>query len=193
MRTELLGYVGLSALVLMNSCAMEPQWNNVDAWAADSVEVAVDAKGRPLEIEYHISPEMVPAAVHAAMDELHPGGAAVAGEKEYLGNALYWELTKEVGGRKVEAMFTSDGTLHSAEVELAASAVPTAVQQAVASRVEGNVSQWEEIRNSANVLEAYHAKVLSAGKKLKFEVSPDGRILSVVRELPAEIEIPEEL
>jgi len=180
----------LLALVLAAAGASPDRWRADEALAADRLELQVDEHGRAVEYEYHIAPDAVPGAVHAAMDRLHPGGVATAAEKEYHGSELYWELSKEVDGLEVEAMFLPDGTLHSEEVEVAASTVPSAVAAAVAAELDGDVTKWEEIRDADRALVEYHAKVASSGRAYKVRVSLDGRVLAVVRELVAEIEVP---
>lgn len=181
--------LALSAL-LAPACVTAPGWSNQDALNAESVEVQVDENARPTEIEFHVSPDEVPANVMDAMNALWPGGKAVAAEKEFIGSTLYWEVTKEVEGREVEAMFQQNGTLHSEEIEVPAESVPDAVQAAVRARMKGQVTKWEEIHDADRNLVEYHAKLSANGKKYKVLVSTDGNVLGVVREVPAEIEVP---
>jgi len=177
-------------LALTAACASSTRWRGDEALDADSVELQVDARGHALEIEYHVSPAVVPAAVRQAMDELHPRGEATGAEKEYVGRTLFWELTKEIDGREIEAMFLPDGTLHSEEIEVPSASVPGAVKAAVARRLGGEITKWEEIRDGAKRLVEYHAKVASAGRKYKVRAGLDGAVLGVVREVEAEIEVP---
>ena len=78
------------------------------------------------------------------------------------------------------------------EVEVAAEGVPAPVQEAVRTRFAGAVDKWEEIRDGERNLVEYHAKVTSDGKKYNVKISGAGEVLGVVREVPAEIEIPVE-
>ncbi len=179
------------AALLFSACASSGAgWHNADALDATSVEMAVDREGRPLEVEYHIDPSGVPAVVHEAMNALHPGGRAVAAEKEYVDGELFWELSKVIGGKEVEAMFHPDGRLHSEEVEVAAASVPEAVRAAVRSRIGADATKWEEIRGADRSLFEYHAKALVDGKNYKVMVGLDAVVTSVVREVAAEIEVP---
>ena len=166
-----------------------PGWNIEDALDAQSVEMRLDENGRPLEVEYHVSPDQVPANVMGAMDALHPGGRAIGAEKEYVGSTLYWEVTKAIDGREFEAMFLPNGELHSEELEVSATDVPPAVREAVQARIDGDVTKWEEIRDGNRDLVEYHAKATADGKKYKLIVSADGSVLGVLREMPAEIEV----
>lgn len=180
----------LSLITMAAACRSAVGWDNREALASESIEVQLDEDARPLEVEYHVSPERVPASVRAAMDELHAGGQIVAAEKEYVGSDLYWELTKEIDGREVEAMFRPDGTLHSEEVEVSAGDVPQVVQESVRARMAGTVTKWEEIRDGQRNLVEYHAKVAKDGAKYKVIVTTDGAVIGVLREIPAEIEVP---
>jgi len=187
-----LPYLCVLSLVLAGACRA-PQgasWSQGDALAAESVELEMNASGGVVAIEYHVTPELVPESIHAAMNELHPGGRVVAGEREMAGGELYWELSKEIDGREVEVMFRLDGTLASEEIEVAASSVPEAARAAVDALMDGRVTAWEEIRDGERNLVEYHAKVEASGRRFKVAVGADGAVRSVVREVPAEIEVP---
>lgn len=184
----------LGTLALVVTCACRaPQrasWSQGDALASKSVEFEMNASGGVVAIEYHVAPELVPEEIHAAMNELHPGGRVVAGEREMSGGELYWELSKEIDGREVEVLFRLDGTLASEELEVAEDAVPEAARAAVGALMDGRVTTWEEIRDGARNLVEYHAKVEARGRRFKVAVGADGAVRSVVREIPAEIEVP---
>lgn len=177
-------------VALAASCASGADWRADDALAAERLELQVDEAGRAVEYEYHVDPGTVPRNVHEAMDALHPGGKATAAEKEYVGDQLYWELSKEIGGLEVEAMFLPDGTLYSEEVQVAASAIPAAVSAGLASGFGGKVKVWEEIRDGERQRVEYHAKVDKDGKAYKVVLSLAGDVELVVREIQAEIEVP---
>lgn len=162
-----------------------------DARVATKIEIQMDKAGRIGEIEFHVDPARVPAAVRAAMDALHPGGPFTGAEKERQDGVLYYELTREVNGLEVEAMFTPDGKLHSEEIEVAEAAVPGAVKAAVATAYpDATVSKWESIHNAARALVEYHVKLVSGGQKVKVMVTPGGAITGAMLEVPAEIEVP---
>jgi hypothetical protein len=190
MKRELWTAVACSPLFV--GCAAQAEWRTSEALDAEKIEVQVDSEGRPLEVEHHVDPRSVPAPVREAMDALYPGGRAVGAEKEYVGSSLFWELTKEIDGREVEAMFLPDGTLHAEEVEVSAGSVPDAVKAAVAEHMSGELTKWEEIRDGDRQLVEYHAKLTSNGRSYKLLVAPGGEVLGVFREIPAEIEVPVE-
>lgn len=181
---------GLSACVATVAC-QSTRMNRKDALAARSIEMQVTAEGGLGEIEYHIDPSAVPGAVRDAMDLLHPGGPFTAAEKEVNDGVLYYELTREVGGMEVEAMFTPEGRLHSEEIEVAEAAVPEPVRaRARNARRGATVTKWEEIRDGDHRLFQYHVKMTSDGMNWKVMIAPDGALDAIYREIPSEIEVP---
>jgi hypothetical protein len=176
--------------VILTPACVTAGWSNEDALNAEWVEIQLDENARPLAVEFHVSPDEVPANIMDAMDALYPGGSAVAAEKEFVGSNFYWEVTKEIDGREVEAMFQQNGKLHSLEIEVPADSVPESVRAAVQTRIQGQINKWEEIRDENRILVEYHAKLTANGKKYKAMVSTDGNVLGLVREVPAEIEVP---
>lgn len=183
-------WVAAGAAAMLASCG-SVELRSEEALIAESVELQVDASGKILEVEYHVTPEMVPQPVRDAMDKLHPGGRASGAEKEYVGSTLYWELTKTIDGRAVEAMFLPDGTLHQEEVEIPASEVPQAAQTTARNKLGGNVEKWEVVRDMQRTPFEYHAKGTRNGKKYKLMIGSGGELLGSVREVPAEIEVPD--
>jgi len=191
MNRSILAAALAAGVLLASACgSTTPDWNNADALSSHSIEVLLDGSARPVEIEYHIAPELVPAHVMASMETLHPGGEVVAAEKEFIGGDLFWEISKEIDGREVEAMFRQTGELHSEELEIPASEVLESLQAAVRFHLGGTVTKWEEIRDEDRELVEYHVKVISAGQNYKLTLSTGGEVLGVVREIPAEIEVP---
>jgi hypothetical protein len=167
------------------------RWSNDDALDAKKIEMTVNAQGKPTEIEFHMSPAEVPQVVREAMDKLHPGGAFTDAEKEWNGGKLYYELSREVKGMEVEAMFTPDGQLFQQEVEVPQSKVPAGVQTAARAALSGGkVTKWEEIRDGDNTLLEYHVKMSRGGKDFKLMITLGGRVKAVYREIPSEIEVP---
>jgi hypothetical protein len=182
-----------AAALLVPACAgtHKGKWESEHAAAAKKLEVQVDKNGRHTEIEYHIAPNEVPGPVRAAMDELHPGGPYEDAEREWDGGKLYYELSRRVGGMEVEAMFSPDGKLHSEEIQVPMNKVPEAVRTAAMSSLSGaQATKWEEIRNAKREIVEYHVKMRRGTDNYKVMVSTGGKVVGVVREVPAEIEVP---
>ncbi len=173
------------------SCTSDPVWTNRDLLESNSAEIGIDHHGRITNIEYHIDPGDVPQAIRDAMDALHPGGEYVGAEKEVTEGRVLFELTRRVDGREVEALFTQAGHLVSEEIQIPIEAVPTAVKASVAALLpEGEVTGWEEIRDGARRLTAYHVKVRWEGRRYKVDLTPAGGLNVLIVELPAELEVP---
>ncbi len=182
--------IGIVAAALV-SCQSAVTISGAEALTAKKLEVQIDDEGQMTEVEYHISPTDVPAAVQEAMDRLHPGGAYTDAEREYHGGKVYYELNRMVGGLEVEAMFTPDGALHSEEVEILRTNVPESVRIAIREGYpEGRVTKYEEIRDGSRALVEYHVKVRMGGMAYKVLVSPEGEHLGTFREIESEIEVP---
>lgn len=180
----------LIVAILLPACG-GARWNNEDALNAKKIEMSMNAAGKPMEVEYHISPAQVPEVVRQAMDKLHPGGAFTDAEKEWYKGKLYYELSREVKGMEVEAMFTPEGELFQQEIQVSQAKVPAGVQTAARAAVSGGkVKKWEEIRDGNNALVEYHVKMNRGGKDYKVMISTAGRTIGVYREVPAEIEVP---
>jgi hypothetical protein len=176
---------------LLPACTSEAGWSHADALSARQLELQVDTSGRSVEVEYHVDPAGVPPAVRAAMDALFPSGPIVGAEKEWNDGTLYWELSREVDGRDVEAMFTPAGALHQLELEVAADSVPADVKRTALEAVDGaRPDKWEEIRDAQQELTEFHVKLGRGDERFKVVISLDGVLLAVFRELPAEVEVP---
>ena len=179
----------LALALVPAGCRSTSAWDARAAREAQAIEVQVTDEGELREIEFIILPEEVPARVREAMDTLHPGGIATRAERELLGDELYFELTKEIGGLEVEAMFTPAGELFQEEVQVGADRVPEAVRATVRDWLGGEPNQWEEIRDGERHLVEYHAKGTREGRGYKLLVTLDGVLRGVLREIPAEIEV----
>lgn len=176
--------------ILLPACG-GTRWSNEDALKAKKIEMSMSAAGKPMEIEFHISPAQVPQVVREAMDKLHPGGPFTGAEREWNKGKLYYELTREVKGMEVEAMFTPEGELFQQEISVPQAKVPAGVQTAARAALSGGkVRAWEEIRDANNALLEYHVKMARGGKNYKLMITTDGRVMSVYREVPSEIEVP---
>ncbi|MFQ5505373.1 MAG: PepSY-like domain-containing protein [Planctomycetota bacterium] len=184
-------YVAMLGTSLIVCGCRGPGLNNAEAGAANKIEIALGSGGQYAEVEYHIPPERVPQAVRDAMNRLHPGAAFDDAEKEIIAGTTYYELTRTVDGRAVEAMFHADGTLHSEELQVPRNRVPRVVRAAIDSRYpDGEVTSWEEIRDGNRELNEYHVKVERSGKHYKVILSAEGLVTRILREVPAEFEVP---
>ena len=192
MKTQLNVLLALS-VALAGACRAPgggASWSQGDALASQSVELEMNDRGGVTSIEYHVTPELVPQEIHDAMNALYPDGEVIAGEREMSGGDLHWELSKRIDGLVVEAMFDLDGNLVAEEAEIPPSTVPEPAQAAVRGLFDGRITKWEAIRDADRELVEYHAKVEAEGRRFKVAVDAEGTVRVVVREVPAEIEVP---
>ncbi len=189
-----LRYPTLVALptLLFASCQSGPIDN---AWAlrASKVEAAVDGNGRFVEVEYHISPDLVPVAVRGAMSDLRPGTTIDGAEYEIENGATFYELTGTHDGRGVAAMFSAAGELHVLEIQIDPSSEPAITRAVLRRWPGGTVQAVEEVRDGEQLLVAYHVDLEFEGRALKVTVDRDANVTAAVREMEAELEVPVEL
>jgi hypothetical protein len=152
------------------------------------IEMGVLKDGSIDNVEFHVPYTELPANVRTALDALIPGGEVVDAEIEYAGGAVLYEVTKESDGLESEVLVDATGKVVEWEVQVAPASVPDAVKKA-AEAGGGTVTAYEEIRDSAKKLTAYHAKKDENGAKLKIALSPEGVVQYVRREMTAEVEV----
>jgi hypothetical protein len=153
------------------------------------IEMGIRADGSFDEIEFHVPYEDLPEPVRAAMEKLIPGGKVLDAEIEFAKGAKSYEVTKEVDGKEQEVLVDEKGAVLTWEIEVDVAKVPDAVQRAAENAAGGEVTAWEEIRDGAKRLTAYHVKKDDAGRKYKLSIAPDGKLEYVRREMTAEIEV----
>jgi len=196
LKSTILLTLPLSLLAFVPACSsgrLSPSIiDNAALLPADGeIELQVDANGDVREIEYHVDASALPAAVIKAADEKLPGGRIEDCEKEYVGDRLYYEVTKVVGGLASEAMFTPDGKVYLMEIAIDRSqAPPTILRAADQAAPGGEITSVEKILNADDELLEYHVKKKVDGRRYKILIAPDGRLLQTFREVPAEIEVP---
>jgi hypothetical protein len=158
--------------------------------ATGRIEVSLDRAGGLKEVEFHISPDSLPASVRAAADRLMPDGVAVAAEKEYVRGAVCYEITKAIAGKDWEVLFDADGNVVEWEIQIARSEAPAAVLEAARKATGGEIHTVEKILGPKKDLLEYHVKKEHEGIKYKIVISIDGEVRVIYRETPAEVEVP---
>jgi hypothetical protein len=172
-------------------CSSTPGIDVGEARGARLVEVQLDAGGSLAEVEHHIAPGEIPAAVRAAMDRLRSGGTYTDAERAMHAGEMLLELSRTVNGLEVEARFSAPGELRSEGIQVRSEALPAAVREAVGARLPGQtVKKYEEIRDGSRTLVEYHVKLEAGGARHKLMLSPAGELLGHYLELEAELEVP---
>ena len=153
------------------------------------LELGLTKDGSIDELEFHVPYADLPQAARDALDKALPGGEVLDAEIEYARGAVNYEVTKKIDGKEAEVLVDAGGNVVSWELEVAADAVPPAVVKAVEGAAGGTVTAYEEIRDAAKKLVAYHVKKDDNGIKWKIALSPEGAVQFVRREVKAEVEV----
>lgn len=154
------------------------------------IEAQIDAKGRIVDLEFHVPPTELPAAVVEAADRVIGEGPVLDAEREFVDGVAYWEVVKRVGGKEVEVLFDAAGRPRSWEIEIDPGEAPPNVLAAAEAAAPGARRKVEKILGAARELVAYHVKTAGEQGRYKVEVSPRGEVVAVWREVDAEIEVP---
>jgi hypothetical protein len=155
----------------------------------DVLEMSFGKDGSIDDVEFHVPYDRLPAPVREALDKLLPGDALGA-EIEHTAQGVLYEVTKKgEGGAETEILVDASGKVVNWEVVVDAAKVPEAVKKAADGATGGTATQYEEIRDGARALTAYHVKKDESGIKWKIAISPAGAVQSVRREVKAEIEV----
>jgi hypothetical protein len=155
------------------------------------VEMGFHKDGSMDQVEFHVPFDELPAEVRAALEKLVPGGEVLDAEIEYMKGAALprYEVTKRIDGMESEVLVDPKGNVIEWELQVPADKVPEAVRKAADGAAGGTATQYEEIRDPAKQLLAYHVKKEQDGVKWKIAVSPQGAVQYVRREMKAEVEV----
>jgi hypothetical protein len=153
------------------------------------IEMGFAKDGAMEDVEFHVPYGDLPAPIREKLDALLPGGEVLDAEVEYSPSGQQFEVTKKIDGKEAEVLVDARGEVVSWELQVDEAAVPEAVRKAAGSATGGTVTQYEEIRDGAKALIAYHVKKDEGGIRWKIEIAPDGTVRYVRREVVAEIEV----
>ncbi len=155
--------------------------------------VEVDASGNVTWIEAGIAVDDVPKVCRDAADKEVPEGKAVDGEKEWIDGTVYWEVVKEVDGRRHEVLMKEDGTVVGHEEELAEADWPKDVVAAADKAVpDGKIVIIEKVQGlEAGGPPEYHVKKEIDGEQQRISVSMEGaKVGRILRKINAEFRVP---
>jgi len=125
-----------------------------------------------------ISLDRVPAAVKTTLASY---AAASDVKKVELGDAdgtKVYEFDIEQGARKFEVAITPDGKFNGMEEDMAFTAMPAAVQNALTAAADGGTLSGGEKAVDANNKVTYEADITKGGKKTEVAVDANGKIVS---------------
>jgi hypothetical protein len=150
------------------------------------------ANGEILACEAAISPSDVPAVCREAADRAAPGGEVVGAEREWAGGVWYWEIIKQIGGRRIELLMNDAGTVVGREDSLQSGEYPAIVLDAALKAVgNGELVVVERVTGpEAMTGENYHVKIRTGDEVQRVSVREDGSIVRVMRKMKAEVRVP---
>jgi hypothetical protein len=182
----------LACLALTGCGLLRPQFVDVDRAAGSfALEFLVDGDGSVSRLEYHIAPGETPPAVRAAMNRLHPGNPYTGAQLEVHGRQVLYQLSRNVDGLEVAAVFRADGTLVNEELEIPEESVPEPIRETIAERFPGAaIPRYDEVRDGQRTVRAYHVRLRLETRAYKLVIGPDGQLLQALLEVPAEVEVP---
>lgn len=154
------------------------------------LELAAD--GEILACEAAIPPSDVPANCRESADRAAPGGEVVGAEREWAGGVWYWEIVKQVNGRRIELLMDDTGAVVGREDSLAAGEYPAIVLEAAQKAVgQGELVVVERVTGpEAMTGENYHVKIRTGDEVQRVSVREDGSIVRVMRKMKAEVRVP---
>jgi hypothetical protein len=153
------------------------------------IEIEIDRDGVIREMEAEIAIDRLPDRVRKVALERRPGAQIVGAEREVQLGGTFWEVQMLHQGRRVEMVLDSDGAIHETERELRREEAPQPVFDAVERALPGGTFESVEVVERADATE-YHVKKTRDGARYKLVIAPNGRLVRLVREARAEIEIP---
>ena len=105
-------------------------------------------------------------------------GAAIRGFSEEKENGkTYYEVEMIVNGHGKDVTMDPAGAVTEVEEEVQFDSLPAPVKQGLKAKAgAGNIKKVESIAKR-NVLVAYEAEIVAAGKKSEVQVGPDGKPL----------------
>jgi hypothetical protein len=156
-----------------------------------SFELEVDADGTVYGIEAEIPLDQVPQACRDHAEKLVPGGTSVGAEREWAAGEVYHEVLREKDGVRHEILMKDDGTVVGTEESLPQGA-PAAVLKAVEAAFPGSrLVVAEKVTGvEARGADEFHVKVEIDGEVQRVSVSPEGKVLRVLRKMKAEVRVP---
>jgi hypothetical protein len=124
--------------------------------------------------------DKLPKAVVDGVKKRFPDAELVGAEKENENGKTVYELAIKNKGQNVSVTLTPEGALVEIENEIAASALPKAVADALERKYpKATLKKVEEVipvRNGKEKLEYYEILLVTAGnKKVEVSVTPDGK------------------
>lgn len=159
-----------------------------------AMELEFTRDGTFLDMEAEIPLTSVPETVRSSVEAAFPGAELTAAELELQSGAWTFEVafTTNLSGSDgpMQAVVTPGGQILETERELPPRLWPESVLAAAEDALPGTTLVSVDVVSATDVEDRYHVKSERDGAKYKVTVTASGVVLSRVREVPAELEIP---
>ena len=128
--------------------------------------------------EVSIHQEALPAAVKAAMDSRYPGAEILGLSQEKQKGIVIYEAEMKVSGKKVDALFDSNGKFREEEALISASDLPESVSAALAKSAQAKwkIDAVERLTTSnASAPPKYEIQVSNGKRHAELVYTADGK------------------
>lgn len=162
-----------------------------------AVELEIRADGSYGDLEAEVPVESVPDSILEALAKEFPGATLEAVEREYQGGAWTWELgfklppmrpSFDQRSRERQAVFSEEGAVLEVEQPVTPFHTPHVVLTASEELLEGSTLVGID-QVDAGERVTYHVKRELEGRHFKAVYGPEGELLHLLQEIPAEIEV----
>ncbi len=119
----------------------------------------------------------LPAAVEKTVTQESKGATIRGFSRETEDGQTLYEAELTISGRSRDISMDANGAIVEVEDQVAISALPAAVRDALLAKVGPGKVQTVESLTKHGKLVAYEAKVMTGGKRSEIQVGPDGKPL----------------
>ena len=121
------------------------------------------------EQEKKVSEKEVPQAVINAFNNSYPGAVIKEYSEETEDGQKYYEISCEFEGRKIDAVYHTDGSVSAIEEVIPVETLPEVVQQAIAKEVpQFSIKLAEKIEEGGET--HYEVQILNTQDQKKYEL-----------------------
>lgn len=156
---------------------------------AGGMELELERDGSVIGIEAEVPIDSVPAHLMNAVYAQHPNALVKGAERELAPEGPRWEVKFLSMGRTYELVFDEEGNVVESEMSLTWGEAPQAVMAAADKALPNAVPVSIEAVTSDGE-RMYHVKKERDGARYKIVLDENAKVVRLVREQRAEIEIP---
>lgn len=156
---------------------------------AGGMELELERDGELIAIEADVAVSQVPQHLVQKVNQMHPNALMQGAEREIAPGMELWELKFVSQGRNYELVFDEEGNVHETEMSLTWGEAPRSILSAADLALPGGVPISIELVTVGET-KLYHVKKERDEARYKIVLDESAKVLRLVREQRAEIEIP---